>query len=181
MGRRPVSVPLSARAIMQFSWVVVDLDEAMQRWHKISGVGPFLVQRHIKINEPRYRGKPGAVDFSVAIGQAGPVQIELVQQHDDKPSCYRDTVPFGREAMHHVAIVAEDYDAALASYLDQGFAEASGGLFGDVRFSYIDTSAALGHMTEIVEAKEALLRFFAKIKRDSETWDGNPATLVREL
>lgn len=171
----------SERSIIQMSWVVVDLDEAMQRWHRTSGVGPFLVQRHITIGEPRYRGQLSDIDFSVAIAQAGPVQVELVQPHGNGPSCYRDTVPAGTEAMHHVAILPDDYDAALASYLDQGFEEASGGLFGDVRFSYIDTSAALGHMVEIVEAKDTIVRFFGAIARAAEKWDGDTATLVREL
>lgn len=171
----------SDRSIIQMSWVVEDIDEAMQRWHRVSGVGPFLVQRHIKINEPRYRGKPLGVDFSVALAQAGPMQVELVQLHGDGPSSYRDTVPAGTEAMHHVAIMPDDYDAALVAYLDQGFEEASGGLFGDVRFSYVDTSEAMGHMVEIVENKETIRRFFGAIARAAEEWDGNPDTLVREL
>jgi hypothetical protein len=171
----------SERGIIQFSWVVADLDEAMRRWHRTTGVGPFLVQRHITINQPRYRGEPSSIDFSVALTQAGPVQIELVQQHCDSPSCYRDTVAAGQEAMHHVAIMPDDYDAALASYLDQGFAEAAGGLFGDVRFSYVDTAQTLGHMVEVVEPKETIRRFFGAIARAAETWDGDAATLVREL
>ena len=176
-----MALALDARSIFQMSWVVNDLDEAMRRWHKTAGVGPFLVQRHIQISNPRYRGRPNQVDFSVAIGQAGPVQIELVQQHDDNPSCYRDTVPKGQEALHHMAIIAEDYDAALASYCDQGFAVASDGCFGDIRFSYVDTSAALGYMMEILESKDAIRRFFAGIAKASATWDGDPATLIREL
>lgn len=176
-----MSVALDARSIFQMSWVVNDLDEAMRRWHKTTGVGPFMVQRHIKITAPRYRGEPGAVDFSVAIAQAGAMQVELVQQHDDNPSCYRDTVPKGQEALHHMAIIAEDYDAAMASYLDQGFAVASDGCFGDIRFCYVDTTSALGYMMEILEAKEAIRRFFASIAKASQTWDGDPATLIREL
>jgi len=181
LGGSGMSVAKDARSIFQMSWVVTDLDAAMRRWHATMGVGPFMVQRHIKINAPRYRGQPGAVDFSVAIAQAGPLQLELVQQHDDNPSCYRDTVPKGKEALHHVAIMVEDYEAALASYLDQGFVEASGGLFGDIRFSYVDTSEQLGYMMEIVEAKDAIRRFFAGITRAAETWDGDPATLMREI
>lgn len=176
-----MSAIAAERSVIQFSWVVADLDEAMHRWHRTSGVGPFLVQRHITINQPRYRGKPASIDFSVALAQAGPVQIELVQQHDDAPSCYRDTVAAGAEAMHHIAIMPDDYDATLARYLGQGFEEAAGGLFGDVRFSYVDTSKALGHMTEIVENKKAIVRFFAAIARAAEKWDGDPATLVQEL
>ena len=168
-------------AILQICWVVNDLDEAMARWHRISGIGPFLVIRHTQVIEPRYRGQPWATDFSVGMAQAGPLQIELIQQHDDRPSHYRDTVPAGSEAMHHVAIMPDDYDAALADYLDQGFEEAAGGIFGDMRFAYVDTSGQIGHMVEIVEPKDSIRKFFAMVKQAAEDWDGDPATLVREL
>ena len=150
---REMAIP-ARNAIVQICWVVNDLDEAMARWHRISGVGPFLVMRHTKVTDPIYRGQPSATDFSVGMAQAGPLQVELIQQHDDKPSHYRDTVPMGQEAMHHVAIMPDDYDAALADYVAQGFEEAASGIFGDMRFSYVDTSQALGHMVEIVEPKD---------------------------
>lgn len=167
--------------ILQFSWVVNDLAEAAMRWHRTSGVGPFLVNRHLAITNPVYRGVQQRTDFSTAIAQAGPVQIELVQQHDDSPSCYRDTVPIGSEAMHHVAFIAPDFDAALAFYTAQGFAVASEGRFGDVRFCYVDTSSAIGHMVEILEDRPAIRSFFGAVARAADRWDGSPDTLLREL
>jgi catechol 2,3-dioxygenase-like lactoylglutathione lyase family enzyme len=167
--------------IVQFSWVVPDLETAARRWHETTGIGPFLVNRHLAIGDPLYRGTPQSTDFSTAIAQAGPVQIELVEQHDDTPSCYRDTVPPGAEAMHHVAIVAADYDAALTHYTAQGFAVASQGRFGDVRFAYVDCSPAIGHMVEILEDKPTIRRFFAAIVRAAERWDRDPRTLIQTL
>lgn len=169
------------RSFMQISWIVADLDEAMRRWHAATGAGPFLINRHIRITQPRYRGQPQVTDFSTAIAQTGPVQIELVQQHDDSPSAYRDTVPAGHEAMHHLAVLTDDFDATVESYLRQGHAIAADGLFGDVRFCYIDTSATLGHMIEVVENKPMIQRFFGAIRRAADEWDGNPETLLREL
>jgi len=171
----------SGRQILQFSWVVPDLDAAARRWHQTMGIGPFLVNRHLTIINPLHRGQPIAPDFSTAIAQAGPVQIELVEQHDSGPSCYRDTVPAGHEAMHHVAIIADDYDAALRLYTEGGFAVASSGQFGDVRFCYVDTSATLGHMVEILEDKPTIQAFFGAIARAADRWNGDPETLMRVL
>ena len=42
-----------------------------------------------------YRGTASGVDMQVAVAQAGPVQIELIQQHCDRPSVYRDLVEHG--------------------------------------------------------------------------------------
>ena len=173
-------IPLDQQ-IIQFSWVVADIDEAAQRWHRTSGIGPFLMGRHLRLNEPKYRGTPQVTDFSIAVAQAGPIQIELVQQHDDTPSCYRDLIAKGTEGLHHVAFIAQDYDAAVAFYTGQGFAVATEGRFGDVRFCYVDTSSALGHMVEILEDKPAIGAFFANVVRAAETWDRNPETAIREM
>ena len=167
--------------IFQMSWVVCDLEEAARRWHRTTGVGPFLINRHISITEPLYRGAPGPVDFSTAIAQAGPVQVELVQQHDHNPSCYRDSVPEEQEGMHHVAVMADDYDAEIRRYTQQGFAIASSGSFAGVRFSYVDCRDTLGHMVEVLESGRAISKFFGAIRKAAEEWDGDEKTLLREL
>ena len=167
--------------IFQFSWVVTDLEAAARRWNRTMGIGPFLVNRHLRITEPIYRGKPSRTDFSTAIAQAGSVQIELVQQHDGGPSCYRDTVPEGAEAMHHVAVFADDYDRTVSTYSDQGFALAAEGRFGEVRFCYVDTSPVLGHMVEILEDRPSIRKFFAAIRKAAERWDHDLAKLMVEL
>lgn len=172
---------LDSQQIIQFSWVVNDLQEAAERWYRTLGIGPFLVNRHIAIGDPVYRGRPHATDFSTAITQAGPVQIELVEQHDDTASCYRDLVPAGAEGLHHVAIIVADYDAALMTYAENGFATAFEGQFGDVRFAYCDCSTTIGHMVEILEDRPTIRRFFAAITRAAEQWDRNPATLLQTL
>ncbi len=167
--------------IVQFAWVVPDLEAAMRHWHATLGVGPFLVNRNIALGDPRHRGVPVTTRFSTAIAQSGDVQIELVEQHDDTPSAYHDTVAKGATGFHHVAFIAADFPAALAHYTGQGFAVAADGRFGDMRFAYVDTAASLGHMIEIVEDKPAIRAFFAAVRRAAETWDGNAATLIRTL
>jgi hypothetical protein len=165
--------------ILQHAWVVPDLDAAIHHWHRTLGVGPFLVNRNLRISDPLYRGNPRAVAFSTAVAQSGSIQIELVEQHDDGPSAFRDTVPAGRTGFHHVAIIAEDYDAALRAHA--GVEIAAAGRFGDIRFVYLDTSSTVGPMLEILEDRPAIRAFFGAIRRANERWDGDPATLIREL
>lgn len=162
--------------IVQNAWVVPDLEAAMRGWHVATGVGPFLVMRHLKQTDPYYRGRPLQPDFSVAIAQAGPVQVELIEQHCAEPSCYRESVPAGRTAFHHVAVIVPDYDAALAAYAAQGVERASWGVFGDLRFAYMDTQAALGCMVELIEDKPSIAKFFARVAAAPAAWDrsGDP-------
>ena len=51
---------------------------------------------------------PCTVDFSVAIGYWGDTQIELIQQHNDAPSIYREFLQKGYRGMQHMCVVTHD-------------------------------------------------------------------------
>jgi len=139
--------------IYQTGYVVNDLDAAVERWRQTTGIGPFEYIRHVKVEDGRYRGHPTSIDFSVAVAQTATMQIELIQQHDALPSCYRDVFGHGGEGLHHVAILADDFDADLARYHAAGHVSAFGGTYQGTRFVYVDTLSALGIMVELVERR----------------------------
>ena len=58
---------------------------------------------------------------------------------------------------------------------------AASGRFGPAAYAYVDTTATLGHMIEIVEDVPVIQAFFAAIRRAADRWDHDPATLLREL
>ncbi|MDR2857022.1 MAG: VOC family protein [Novosphingobium sp.] len=158
---------------MQVAFIVEDLEAAALNWIRTTGIGPFFTVPHIQLAEYDYRGVKGSgLDFSVAIAQSGGIQIELIQQHCDSPSAYRDTIARGQQGFHHLAIYCEDYDAAYAHYSAQGFNPAVSGIFGPLRFSYFDTSAAIGCMVELIEEDPTETDFFKRIAAAAEGWDG---------
>ena len=68
------------RTIFQNAWVVDDVEAACMKWVNELGVGPFfLTEYRDTFDEVVYRGSPDRLDMYVAIAQAGPVQIELIQ------------------------------------------------------------------------------------------------------
>ena len=170
---------LPGSAIVQLAWVVNDLEEAARRFSKIYGCGPFLMNRHIKLGDPRYRGVSMHTDFSTALAQAGDVQIELIMQHDDTPSVYRDLHPTGSEGFHHVAMIVPDVAQEVERYRALGFEVGFTGRFGSAEFAYVDTSPAIGHMTEILPDNAMLRGFFGTVRRAAEEWDGTE--IIREL
>ncbi|TAL01901.1 MAG: VOC family protein, partial [Rhodospirillaceae bacterium] len=134
---------------------------------------PFFLVPHLEINDIVYRGKKGmGIEFSLAIAQSGGVQIELVQQHCDRPSAYRDTIAKGEQGFHHICFYLDNYDATYDRYVKQGFVAAVDGLFGNTRFSYIDTSASIGCMVELIEHNEVQTNFFQRIIDGANGWDG---------
>jgi catechol 2,3-dioxygenase-like lactoylglutathione lyase family enzyme len=108
----------------------------------------------------------------VAIAQSGGVQIELIQQHCDRPSAYRDLIASGASGFHHVGLYCDDYDANYAWYAGQGYVAAIDGKFGEMRFAYFDTSADIGCMVELIEQNAVQSEFFARIAAAADGWDG---------
>ena len=49
-----------------------------------------------------YRGAESKLDLQVAVAQAGPVQIELIEQFCDRPSVYRDLFGTGESGFHQI-------------------------------------------------------------------------------
>lgn len=159
--------------VMQIAMIVDDIEMACANWTRTTGIGPFLIVPHIILEEFDYRGQASSgLEFTVAIAQSGGVQIELVQQHSDGPSAYRDTIAKGESGFHHLAIYTDDYDGVYASYVDQGFVAAVDGSLGGFRFSYIDTSSAIGCMIELIEANPVHADFFERVAAAAEGWDG---------
>ena len=163
---------LPGASIVQMAWVVNDLEAAVARFSRTMGCGPFMFNRHIDLVRPHHRGIPVKTDFSLALTQAGAVQIELVQQHDATPSVYRDVYSAGDEGFHHVAVIVPDVAAEVERYRSLGFAVASTGRFGDADFAYVDTVPATGHMVEVLPDNETIRRFFGAVRRAAESWDG---------
>jgi len=139
--------------ITQMGYVVDDLQSAMTRWSDTLGIGPFTVISHVAIDQGFYRGAPTDVDISVATAESGAIQIELIEQHNDVPSCYRDLFAPGGEGLHHVALRTADYDAQVERYEAMGCPAAFAGVYQGTRFAYMDTSASLGIMVEVVESR----------------------------
>lgn len=165
---------LPGAQIVQMAWLVDDLEAAATRLSSAMRCGPFLMNRNIQLTEPIHRGKPQRTDFSLALAQAGEVQVELVQQHDATASVYRDMFPDGPPggmAFHHVAVMVDDVAAETRRYNALGFETASSGRFGDVDFTYVDTCLAGGFMVEVLPRSETIRRFFGAVRRAAENWD----------
>jgi len=119
-----------------------------------------------------YRGEESTVRAQVAVAQAGPVQIELIQQHCDRPSIFRDWSHGGTSAFHQLATVTPDYDGKKAFYQELGYEIAAEGT-SKLRVAYFDTVADFGFYTEVVQQTPGFLANLHKIAQASAVWDGS--------
>ncbi len=166
--------------IMQNGFVVADLDAALDHWTRVMGVGPFYVIEHIPFEATWFRGAPTEIDLTVAIGNWGELQIELILQHNDAPSIYTTFDEYGRGGLQHMGVLTDSVDADLAALAADGIAPVQHGRTRTgMRFAYLSTDFHPGGMIELIESGPAVQRFFAMVRDASRDWDGRDA--VRRL
>ena len=163
----------------QLGHVVDDLVSAARRWSSTFGIGPFHVLPVVDQRLTHRSGDEQTLRIQVGVAQAGPVQIELIQQHDDAPSLYTEWSKNGTSAFHQVATVTSDYAGKLAHFEALGHEVAAQSLGGRFRVAYVDTVAAFGFYTEIVEHTARFLEQLDEISRTCAAWDGtDPVRLL---
>lgn len=155
----------------QLGFLVDDLLAAARRWVGTFGVGPFHVLPRLE-SPCLYRGTESRIDQQIAVAQAGPVQIELIQQFCDRPSVYRDFYGRGESGFHQICTVTPDYDGKKAHLEARGHALAGEIRAGSQRIGYFDTFADFGFVTEVAEASAGFLEQLAAIAHTAATWDG---------
>ena len=164
---------VTGQHIIQNAYVVNDLDQSMERWHGLWGIGPFFIRRHLAFASVVYRGKPISLDMSVAYVQAGDIQLEFICPHGDGPSAFRDAFAPGQEGLHHVAVQQpENYENMLAHYTGQGFPVAMEvRTMGGRGAAFIDTRPLLGHMVEVYVPSDGLTALYRDVAAASANWD----------
>ncbi|RYY29087.1 MAG: VOC family protein [Sphingomonadales bacterium] len=162
---------------------MTDIFAAMAQWTGLFGVGPFFLYRIGDGARPGvslYRGKPWQFEGLIALSFDGDLQIELIQQSNDTPSVYTETLATRGAGFHHFKWEFEDYDAAVAHFRSRGI-EAAMEIEspGVTRVTYFDTVAELGHFVELGDPTPAFRESTAKMRQICAAWDGNDA--VREM
>jgi catechol 2,3-dioxygenase-like lactoylglutathione lyase family enzyme len=161
-------------AIRQNGYVVRDIEAAMKHWTEVLGVGPFFYMPHVLCTTFECRGVSGDPDISIAIANSGDLQIELIQQHDDTPTLYKEFIDAGREGLQHVSAWEADIDAIVAKLTKAGHRVAQRGSMQDgvIQFVYFDTELHPGTMFEISNMAGELAYIPQMVADAARNWDG---------
>ncbi len=161
--------------IRQVAYLVPDIEAAMDHWSRVLGVGPWYYNPRVPIRNYQYRGQTYEPHNSVALANAGALQIELLQTRNDVPSMYRDFLRAGHQGVQHVAYWTESFDADLARAESAGFEVCMGGEVGtNGRFVYFEDRTALpGTTIELSEVAGPKGKLFKLIREAAAGWDGS--------
>jgi len=177
--------------VFQLGFIVPDVDASMRFYAETLRIGPFSCSRGFRAPDGWYRGGTDMPELSIAHAYNGRLFIELIQQHDDTPSVYKEHIDKFGYGLHHMglAIAPEDYDATLQKFYDNGFENVfTDNLPGGVRIRYLGPKGegALEALKskagvcyyECVEFHDGEQTMFKSMAEAYATWDGK--TLLRE-
>jgi hypothetical protein len=160
--------------IIQMAYTVPDVEAAAAGYVEMLRIGPWFIRGPFVPPAGLYRGAPTSVSLSLAISFSGHMMIELIQQHDDTPSVYREFIGRRGHGFHHWGVATDRFDEDVARYRAKGYAVA----FSDrtpvgTRVAYLDTSADLPGMIELIEIDEAQDSRYARLYAATIDWDGS--------
>jgi hypothetical protein len=159
--------------IMQVCYIVPDLQKAMREYAEFLGIGPWSVTEKFQPNNLLYRGQPVAPDVTIGMSYSGQLNFELIQQRDDTPSPYRDTLLKRGYGFHHWGVATSNFDRDLARYIERGIEVAFSMTLGSgIRLAYLDTTEHLDGMIELIEINDGVRSSFTRMFRAARSWDG---------
>ena len=159
--------------VRQIAYVVEDMQQALDYWLDVMQAGPFYLFEHAEIENPVYRGNPSNLDVSLAVGNSGDVQIELIFCENNAPSVYKEFVNAGRRGVHHLGLMPENYADTYTRYTNLGFEPAFECEIGGTNLVYFDTVDKLGHFTELWNNSDTFISFMELVKNAAIDWDGD--------
>ncbi len=154
--------------------VVPDLDAALSHWTTVIGAGPFFRTDNL-INEYYvFNGQEVPIpEMSIAIGNWGDLQIELICPHGDGDSTWHRFLRETGGGVHHVSVWSTTYDEHVKLAHEMGMREdCRGKLPNGPRYSYFGSGAPGQPLLEIAEFTPSVAQLFSMVREAARDWHG---------
>lgn len=155
---------------VQVAHVVPDLDAACAEYHRLFGLGPFLVHRTPVPGS--YRGQPMAEPLTVnfALARFGDLQLELIRQTTSRPSGPTSSAPPGSTTLPSSVQTTPrtpptSRRPCCPMVMEQRLRPAH-------PVALMDGRASLGYLIEVYNEHPDLRRLYAEVRERTEQWDG---------
>lgn len=161
------------RELEKLSFLVRDVEDAVKVWAETTGAGPFTLAKGL-CTPVNYKGKDLTWTHDVALGQWGPVAIELIQTTDNSPAAHYQ-LEDGRDGkLYNMAYGVEDIEAECARIEALGYPciWKAGSAENNDRVYMFDTNVLLGSMVQVYEASEAARAPYKGLIDAAKNWDG---------
>jgi hypothetical protein len=164
--------------IRQIAWVVRNLEESVDNWMRVSGLGPWTIFRNVAM-AGTLDGQAAKVRMHVALGYQGDMEIELIEDLGAGASPYRDAAGAPLVGMHHVGWFSDDVLADVARGTARGMQVKFEAANEVTRVAYLADPREPKLLFEFIEMNEAMRAGFAGRLEASRTWQGeNPIQVI---
>jgi len=129
--RQSSPAKVQVEGINQVGIVVKDIDETVEAYWNILGIGPWNIisWEPPLVYDRKYHGKPSPAKEKIAITQVGAVQLELVQSVEGD-SIYKDFLEEHGQGLHHLNFLVDNVDQVAETLEKIGFPSLQGARFG---------------------------------------------------
>ncbi|WP_254545995.1 VOC family protein [Halomarina pelagica] len=145
--------------ISQVAFVVEDVEDGMDRFGAVLGVGPWQLYRFEPpaLHDTTYRGEERDYSMILALATVGDTMIELIEPLTG-PSIYTEHLEEHGEGLHHVACFAfEDAPSVVEEFEEAGMPVLQSGVYEETPYWYFDTAERLnGVIFETADNVDAL-------------------------
>ncbi len=150
------ALPFLAKSIAQIALIVPNLEEAVEAYVRLFGIGPWHFYTYGKplLNKMTYQGRPVEYSMRLALAYVGALRLELIELGEGE-TVYADFVREHGYGVHHIGVLVEDMTEALHRAKAAGLRvtqEGAGfGADGDGYYAYLDTEPLLGVTVELIQ------------------------------
>ena len=120
--------------------------------------------------------------MSIALGNWGDLQIELICPHGEGESTWHQFLRQRGGGLHHISVWTSTFDDLVNKGLEQRLQfEARGALLNGTRYAYFQTPAPDLPLLEISQVTEVSAGLFTEIRTASINWDGSDPVHIINL
>ncbi len=143
---------LGTDTVVQVGIVVHDIEAKARAWSDILGLPmpEIIITDTPEKAQTEYRGQATTARAKLAFFRMGQVDIELIEPVGD-PCTWKDHLDQHGESLHHVAFRIRGMNEKVASLDARGIPLVQRGEYTGGRYAYVDGSAQLGVILELLE------------------------------
>ena len=149
---------LGTTVITQVGIIVRDIEAKARAWAEVLGlpVPEVMVTDPYERAQTEYKGRPSQAQAKLAFFHLGQVELELIEPIG-KPSTWQDQLDEQGEGLHHLAFEIKGMPEKVVFLEAKGLSLVQRGEYSGGRYAYLDGSAQLGAILELLETERTAL------------------------
>jgi hypothetical protein len=143
---------LGTTTVTQVGIIVGNIEERARAWADMLGLPmpEIQVTGTVDVAQTEYEGAPTPARAKLAFFHLGQVDVELIEPIEE-PSTWKDQLDRHGDSLHHIAFQIKGMQEKLTYLHSKGVPLVQRGEYTGGRYAYVDSTAQLGTILELLE------------------------------